>query len=318
MNRAVSSYLADLEARGLSHSLRKSDSYALKLLMLYLRESHSVTDWQSVAPSHMDGFLCHLRSHRTRQGKPLKTASLVRWIASVRSFFAWQHRRGHLLYDPAAHLTSPKLEMSLPRILSEADIARLIEMPDVALAIGLRDRALMEVLYATGIRHNEAYRLDLYDIDAGLRRLIIRLGKGKRDRLVPLTDAAAEWLAKYLTTARPKLAQGQGTNRQSNLLPSPAMWLAQTGKRLSYVMIEQRIKGYAAEANLKVNVHTFRHCCATHLLRGGASVRHVQRLLGHVQLDTTAIYTHLTTDDLRGAVERLPQSSFTPVSHPCG
>lgn len=311
MNRSVSSYLADLEARGLSHSLRKSDSYALKLLMLYLHKSHNVTDWQSVTPSYLDGFLCHLRRHRTRQRKPLKTASLVRWIAAVRSFFAWQHRRGHLLYDPAAHLILPKQEYPLPHVLNESDIARLIEMPDVTLAIGLRDRALMEVLYATGIRHNEAYRLDLYDVNAGLRRLIIRLGKGRRDRIVPLTDAAAEWLAKYLTTARPKLAQGQGTNRQSNLLPSPALWLAQTGKRLSYVMIEQRIKGYAAEANLKANVHTFRHCCATHLLRGGASVRHVQRLLGHAQLDTTAIYTHLTTDDLKEAVSRLPQSSLS-------
>ena len=202
----------------------------------------------------------------------------------------------------------------MPRVLNESDIARLIEIPDISTAIGVRDRALMEVLYATGIRHNEAYRLDLYDIDMRVQRLVIRLGKGRRDRIIPLGDTAIAWLARYIGMARPKLAHGIGRKPQSTVLPSSALWLAQTGKRLSYVMIEQRIKGYAACANIKANVHTFRHSCATHLLRGGASVRHIQRLLGHAQLDTTAIYTHLTTDDLRGALERLPQSSFEPVS----
>ncbi len=199
----------------------------------------------------------------------------------------------------------------MPRVLNESDIARLIEMPDITTAIGVRDRALMEVLYATGIRHNEAYRLDLYDVDARARRLIIRLGKGRRDRTIPIGDTAIAWLTKYIGMARPQLAQGIGRKPQSPVLPSSALWLAQTGKRLSYVMIEQRIKGYAAKAEIKANVHTFRHSCATHLLRGGASVRHIQRLLGHAQLDTTAIYTHLTTDDLRKAVDRLPQSSLS-------
>jgi integrase/recombinase XerD len=202
----------------------------------------------------------------------------------------------------------------LPRVLNESDIARLIEIPDISTAIGVRDRALMEVLYATGIRHNEAYRLDLYDFDMRVQRLVIRLGKGRRDRIIPLGDMAIAWLARYIGMARLQLAQGIGNKPQSPVLPSSALWLAQTGKRLSYVMIEQRIKGYAAKAEIKANVHTFRHSCATHLLRGGASVRHIQRLLGHSQLDTTAIYTHLTTDDLRQAVDRLPQSSLNRKS----
>lgn len=313
MNRLVSSYLADVEARGLSLSLRKSNLYALKLLMRYLREVHHATDWREVNREHLDGFLCWLHRHRTQQGKPLKTASLARWLSAVRSFFAWQHGRGELLCNPAEHLTAPKQEYPLPRVLNESDIARLIEMSDITTAIGVRDRALMEVLYATGIRHNEAYRLDLYDVDARARRLTIRLGKGRRDRIIPLGDTAIAWLTKYIGTARPQLAHGQGTKGRMPMLPSPALWLAQTGKRLSYVMIEQRIKGYAAKAEIKANVHTFRHSCATHLLRGGASVRHIQRLLGHAQLDTTAIYTHLTTDDLREAIEHLPQSSLAAM-----
>jgi integrase/recombinase XerD len=314
MNRLVTAHIADLEVRGLSLSLRKSSLYALGLLMLYLRETHGVTDWRAVTPSHLHGFLSHLQSrHRTRRGKPLKPATLSRWLSSVRSFFAWQHQHGHLLYDPAQSLISPQQELSLPRILSEADVTRMIETPDTGTAVGLRDRALMEVLYATGIRHGEAHRLDLYDVDVRARRLTVRLGKGKRDRIMPLTDTAASWLMRYLNMARPKLARGQGKG-QPAIIPSPALWLSVTGRRLSYAMIEQRIKGYAATARVKANVHTFRHCYATHLLRGGASVRHVQQLLGHARLDTTAIYTHLTTDDLRGVVERLPQSSFKPVS----
>lgn len=310
MKRAVAAFIADLEARGLSLSLRKSSLYALKLLMPYLREAHNITDWREVTPNHLDGFLCHLqRRHRTPRGKQLKPSSLSRWLSSVRSFFAWQHQHGHLLYNPAQCLIPPKPEMSLPRVLSESDITRLIEMPDITTAVGLRDRALMEVLYSTGIRHGEAYRLDLYDVDMRARRLIVRLGKGQRDRIVPLTNVAASWLAKYLSIVRPKLACGQ-RNKNQVMLPSSALWLSQTSKRLSYVMIEQRIKRYARAAHLKANIHTFRHCYATHLLRGGASVRHVQQLLGHARLDTTAIYTHLTTDDLRAVVERLPQSSF--------
>jgi integrase/recombinase XerD len=145
--------------------------------MRYLHKEHNVTDWREVSREHLDGYLCWLHRHRTRQGTPLKTATLARWLSAVRSFFAWQHGRGDLLCNPAEHLTAPKQEYPLPRVLNESDIARLIEMPDTMTAIGVRDRALMEVLYATGLRHNEAYRLDLYDVDARARRLIIRLGK---------------------------------------------------------------------------------------------------------------------------------------------
>lgn len=311
MNRAVSVYLADLETRGLSLSLRKSSLYALRLLMPYLREAHSISDWREVTPSHLDGFISHLqRRHRTPQDKQLKPSSLSRWLSSARSFFAWHHLRGSLLYNPAEHLTPPKQEISLPRVLNEEGITRLIEAPDTATSVGLRDRALMEVLYATGIRHGEAYRLNLYDVDTRAQRLIVRLGKGRRDRIIPLTNIATSWLAKYLGIARPILARGQ-RNKNQVIFPSSALWLSQTGRRLSYVMIEQRIKRYARAANLKANVHTFRHCYATHLLRGGASVRHVQQLLGHARIDTTATYTHLTTDDLRSVVTRLPQSSLS-------
>jgi integrase/recombinase XerD len=313
MNRALSAYLAELEARGFSLSSRESSSYALEWLIIFLRERHHVADWRAVTEAQLDGFLLHLREHRTRKSQPLKAATINRLRSVVRSFFAWQTRRGRLIYNPAERQTPSKSEYPLPHVLNESDITRLIEMPDCETAIGLRDRALMELLYATGIRHAEAHRLDLYDVDTSARRLTIRAGKGKRDRIVPVTENAAHWLTKYLSQARSELAGGQrrkGKQREVPQLASPALWLARTGKRLSYSWIEQIIKGYAIEAEVKANVHTFRHCCASHLLRHGASVRHIQKLLGHSNLRATEIYLHLDTADLARAVARLPQPSL--------
>ena len=217
----------------------------------------------------------------------------------------------------------------------------------------------METLYATGIRHAEAHRLDLYDIDTTAQRLTVRLGKGQRDRIVPLTETAAHWLTRYLTVARPELAAGlwwgkgrrrtrdranegrayHGGHRKNSLegksgpsflrttqrkplldqspslsdtqshsgptwiAAAPALWLSVTGRRLSYQMIAERIRDYALQAKVKASVHTFRHSCATHLLRGGASLRHVQQLLEHRDLNTTELYTRLELQDLKEAIE---------------
>jgi integrase/recombinase XerD len=196
----------------------------------------------------------------------------------------------------------------LAHVLNESEIAQLIETPDITTATGLRDRALMETLYATGIRHAEAHGLDLYDVDTAAHRLTVRLGKGQRDRLVPLTETAAQWITRYLTAARPELAAGQwwgkGHRRgQPKLIPpTTALWLSVTGRRLSYQMIADRIRDYALQAAVKASTHTFRHSCATHLLCGGASLRHVQQLLGHRDLNTTEIYTHAELQDLQPTI----------------
>ena len=313
MNRPVSSYLSALEARGCSPSLRESSRYALALLTEYLRRVHGVRCWRGVGSEHVAGFLRHLRhERRSRRGEPLKPATVAHWLSAVRSFFAWQHRRGRLPHDPAAYVEAPRLEFRLPRVPGEEDVARLIEGIDTRAAVGVRDRALLEVLYATGIRRGEAHRLDLRDVDVRARRLAVRRGKGRRDRVVPLTDVAAGWLAEYLRAARPELAWGLGATNGTPVPPTAPLWLARTGRRLSYEMVGQRVKLHASAVGVEAGAHTLRHCCATHLLRGGASIRHVQQLLGHASLDTTAIYTHLTVEDLRRAVARLPQSSLRP------
>jgi len=310
MNRAVDAYLAELEARHFSHSRRHHSARTLERLILYLREAHSITDWRAVNETHLRDFAVYAATrHRSPRGKRITAATLRQWLSIIRSFFAWQCKHGHLLHSPAARLVLPRGEQPLPHVLNEPEIARLIEAPNIKTAIGLRDRALMETLYATGIRHAEAHRLDLYDVDTAAHRLTVRLGKGQRDRMVPLTETAAHWLTRYVTAARSELAAGKlwgkGRRRgQPKLIPpTSALWLSLTGRRLSYQMIADRIRDYAVQAELKANVHTFRHCCATHLLRGGASVRHVQQLLGHRDLSTTDIYTHVEVSDLHQAVE---------------
>lgn len=310
MNRAVEAYLADLEARRFSHSRRYHAARTLERLLLYLREAHHVTDWRTVTETHLRDFAVYAASrHHTPKGKRISAATLRQWLAIIRSFFVWLNRTGRLLHNPAERLAFPRKEQPLPHVLNEADIARIIETSDTGTALGIRDRALMEVLYATGIRHSEAHHLDLYDVDTAARQLIVRLGKGQRDRLVPLTETAAYWLTRYVTVARPELAAGKlwgkGKRRgQPKIIPpTSALWLSVTSRRLSYQMIAERIRDYALQAEVRASVHTFRHCCATHLLRGGASIRHLQQLLGHRDLNTTEIYTQIELADLKQAIE---------------
>jgi integrase/recombinase XerD len=314
MNRAVIAYLADLEARRLSRSRRYQSQHALELLTTWLTEAQAIDDWRAVTESQLRGFLIWLgRDYQTAQQQPVKAASIKNWWACIRGFFAWCQGRGRLLSNPAEPITIPKVERPLPHVLNESEIVRLIEMPDVATVIGLRDRALLEMLYATGIRHGEAHRLDLFDLDARARRLTIREGKGRRDRVVPLTANACHWLKRYLSEARPELAAGKlwgkgQSRRRRQVALVPALWLSVTGRRFSYQMIAQIVREYAEAAELKANVHTFRHCCATHLLRSGADLRHIQRLLGHDRIDTTMLYTHLDIEDLHQAVAKLETS----------
>lgn len=310
MNRAVDAYLTELEALRFSHSRRDHSARTLERLVLYLREAHQVTDWRAVNENHLRDFAVYAATrHRSPKGKYISAATLRQWLAIIRSFFVWMNRHGRLLHNPAERLVFPRNEQPLPQVLNEPDIARLIETPDTGTALGIRDRALMETLYATGIRHAEVHRLDLYDVDTAAYRLTVRLGKGQRDRFVPLTETAAHWLSRYLTAARPELAAGKfwGAGRRRGppklIPPTSALWLSLTGHRLSYQMIAQRIRDCASQAELTATVHTFRHSCATHLLRGGASVRHVQQLLGHHDLNTTEIYTHIELQDLQQAIE---------------
>lgn len=303
MKDELADYLSDLEARNYSHSRLMHVHRAMEMLRLYLKDAHQVSDWREVGKVHLNGFTVFAsKRYRTSKGKQVGANTLRQWLSCIRGFFDWMKLHGRLIYDPSEGLRLPRLTHKLPHVLSEQAIARLIEAADITTPIGIRDRALMETLYATGIRHSEAHKLNIFDVDAASEVLIVRQGKGRRDRCVPLTETATQWLTRYITEARPQLAATQSQGKARPLAPTSALWLSTRGRRLSYQMIAERISDYAAQAELKATVHTFRHSCATHLLRGGASIRHIQQLLGHECLETTEIYTQVEIEDLRQAI----------------
>ena len=317
MNKALADYLAELESRRYSYSRLTHVRRTIEMLMLYLKEAHQLDDWRAVNESHLRAFAVFAATgHRTTKGNLVSPDTLRQWLSCLRCFFAWMNETGRLVHNTAERLELPRKARTLPHLLSETQIGQLIETPDTHTTMGLRDRALMEVLYATGIRLSEAHKLDLYDVDTSTGLLIVRQGKGGRDRVVPLTETASRWLTRYITEARPELAAGlrpkrTTKNKPLSKAPTPALWLARQGRRLSKHMIAGRITQYARQANLKASPHSFRRSCATHLLRGGASIRHVQQLLGHRGLETTEIYTHVEIEDLKRAVDRA--SELRPI-----
>lgn len=231
-------------------------------------------------------------------------------------FSAWQlfrrlYNSNLVLTNVAENFRLPKAGLSLPHVLTESEINLIIEQPDITKAIGTRDRAMLETLYATGIRHGELHKLNVRDFDG--RTLRIREGKGQRERIVPLTENSSNWIEKYIATARIELMNGvyhgKGKSRQKRIIANPtALWLSTNGRRLCYPQIWKIVKIHAEAAGLDATVHTFRHCCATHLLRRGASLRHIQKLLGHQSLETTVIYTHLKISDVKNAVDKAAEN----------
>ncbi|MBK9241370.1 MAG: site-specific tyrosine recombinase XerD [Acidobacteria bacterium] len=222
----------------------------------------------------------------------LSPSSTARLVASVRGFYLHLRRRGDIGENPADDLHAPKAFLSLPRFLSMAEVDALLAAPDVSTPGGLRDRALIEVLYATGLRVSELVSLRMADVrlDQGYVQC---LGKGSKERIVPLGDVAAGWVRQYLSEARPAFVKKK----------DPAwLFVSQRGaRRLSRGGFWQILKDYGDAAGLKTHLspHVLRHSFATHLLERGADLRAIQTMLGHADLSTTQIYTHVMEVRLR-------------------
>lgn len=302
MNKEVEKYLLELETAAYSKNSRQASERALNSLLLYLQEAFFIERWNETEEVHLNSFLVHLWKHTDQ-----KNSSVRQTVSRIRGFFKWLDETNRVLTNIAENFLLPKAGLSLPLVLTESEIASLIEQPDISKAIGVRDRAMLETLYATGIRHGELFQLNVRDFDG--RTLSIREGKGKRERLVPLTENASEWIEKYIATSRVELLNGiyAGKNKsgKKRIITNPtALWLSVKSKRLSYEQIWWRVKAHAEAAGVEATVHTFRHSCATHLLRRGASLRHIQKLLGHKSLETTVIYTQVEISDVKKAVEK--------------
>lgn len=224
--------------------------------------------------------------------------SIARKTSSIRALLKWSVMRGYIDSDPSQGLTVPKLDRPLPRLMRAADAARLCELPATDDPIGIRDRALLELLYGSGLRVSEACGLDIDDVD--LRRgSVLVLGKGRKERHVPLSEPARDAIDTYLRDARHDLA------RRSRGASGPALFLNTRGKRLNQRSVRHVMSRYlTAEGMAEIGPHALRHSFATHLLDGGADLRAVQELLGHENLATTQIYTHVSTERLKAVYEQ--------------
>lgn len=271
----------------------------------YLREVGSFLTWlegrgvdlASVRAEDVLGYQSALYAQRKPNGKPYSSGNQKNRLKAIKSFFRFLYRRGYLLQNLAASVEYPRLERRLPRVILTRDEARrILEAPDTKTPTGLRDRAIFETFYGTGIRCAELSNLTPDDVDTEEGVLRVIRGKGRRDRNVPLTRAAATAIDAYLAKARPKLVR-----REKRFL-----FLQNRGAKMDSGTLSRLVQQWARKARVKKHVtcHTFRHSVATHLLKGRADIRHIQALLGHASLATTERYTHVEIQDLKEVVRR--------------
>lgn len=246
----------------------------------------------SLAQADKDTIMAYLYA---LQMKGRSSATVSRHLAAMRSFFRFLVREGTLAKDPTADLESPKQHQKLPRVLNAEEVDLLLGQPMSGEPCGLRDKAMLELLYATGIRVTELISLDLEHIHIN-NGFIRCYGKGKKERMVPLGDVAARCLQEYLDRGRPKLMRDK----------NQAFFVNQHGRRLTRQGFWKILKKYARSAGItkEVTPHTIRHSFATHLLENGADIRSVQEMLGHSDISTTQIYTHLTKNKLKEIYNR--------------
>lgn len=250
----------------------------------YLQDLKQLVLWRGKALSQFDksDFAEYLRFLAEEGRNP---RSVARCLSAARHFYRLQIAEKHLQSDPTLDLESPRLGQPLPKVLSEQDVESLLNAPDLNTALGLRDKAMLELLYACGLRVTELVSLSLDE--PNLRAGFIRVrGKGSKERLVPMGAVARDWLIEYLQTGRPELVRGQANE---------ALFPSRVGGFMSRQNFWYAIKAYAKQAGIEraLSPHTLRHAFATHLLNHGADLRVVQMLLGHSDLSTTQIYTHV-------------------------
>jgi len=221
----------------------------------------------------------------------VKASSSSRILSTLRRFYRYQVRENVIQEDPCSHVLSPKLGRTLPKSLSENDVEALLNMPDINVPIGLRDRAMLETLYATGLRVSELVQLQVNEINLTVGVLRV-LGKGGKERLVPIGEQASDWIEKYLISARSSMIKQKVSNE---------IFVTNRGKGMTRQAFWHLIKKYALQAGIKtaLSPHTLRHAFATHLLNHGADLRSIQMLLGHADLSTTQIYTHIAKQRLQ-------------------
>jgi len=247
----------------------------------------------AVSQAVLERYQKHLFYYRKRDGHPLRVTRQQQHLRGVKRFFRWLTQQGHLPADPASGLEIPRGPSgTLPEALSEEEVERVLGVLDLGNLYELRDRAVLEVLYSTGLRRMEVRNLTLYDIDGQRGTVFVRQGKGRKDRVVPIGERALAWVKKYADEVRPHLSIDP---KQVHL------FLNKVGGPLSLTVLSQHVRGYFKRAGITKagSCHLLRHTMATLLLEHGADIRYIQEMLGHSNLATTERYTHVSIVKLR-------------------
>lgn len=272
--------------KGLSQNTIKAYERDLVNYLAYIQNMLKIDSFDDITRMHIIQFLGQLKG----EGKSSRT--LARHIASIRSFHQFLLREKVAGHDPTIHIETPQQEKNLPKVLSVSDVQSLLEAPDRSTLFGVRDKAMLELLYGTGTRISELLDLNLDDIHLTIGFVRCR-GKGNKERIIPIGAEATKAIELYLKDVRPRLQKDK--NR------TDALFLNHHGKRLTRQGFWKNLKKLAAKANIekKLTPHTLRHSFATHLLENGADLRAVQEMLGHADISTTQIYTHVSKSRLK-------------------
>lgn len=301
-------HLKALAAHGYAVHTQKNRRAHLRQFTTWC-ELRGITTAPEITPEALELYRHWLYERRTKEGKPLAWGTQAQKLVAVRQWLAWLAKTERLLHNPAAALELPKLPRRLPRaVLSASEAEAVLARPDPETTLGLRDRAILEVLYSTGIRRAELAGLLLPDVDFERGILLVREGKGGKDRFVPVGERALVWVEIYLNRARPRLARGRDPGH---------LFLTSRGGRFHTNRLSELVRGYIAAADLgkSGSCHVFRHTAATLMLEGGADIRDIQEMLGHDDLSSTQVYTRVSIQRLKD-VHRRTHPAAAPARPP--
>lgn len=290
INNILMDYLHYLKVeRGLSENTIASYGIDLKLFLEYLRENE-IPSFKQVNKEVIVNYM------QAEKNNNKANSSILRSVSSLRKFFQYLAQEKIIEKDPMLLIDTPKKKQHLPQVLTKEEVEKLLHSPNTGQVLGLRDRAMLELMYATGLRISEIINLKLEDLHLTMGTLQT-LGKGHKERIVPVGDEAIKWVNRYLEEARPKLLK----QKRSNYL-----FLNFHGNNLTRQGVWKNLKAEVRKAGIQKNItpHTLRHSFATHILENGADLRIVQELLGHADISTTQIYTHLSNKQLADIYNR--------------
>ena len=288
----LDAHVEDLEAHNFSsHTVNNRIVYVRRFAMWCLERD--LTMPSEITKPILERYQRALFQYRNEKGAAMSFATQSGHLIHIRAFFKWLCKKGRIPVNPASEIELPRKGERLPdAVLSIDEVERIMSQPNTAEPIGLRDRAILEVFYACGIRRTEITQLTIYSVDPERQTLLVRQGKGKKDRFIPIGKRAIAWIQRYMSDARPRLIIDSSVQ---------TLFLSNLGQALEPQTLSSYISDYIAKAGIEKSgsCHMFRHAMATHMLDNGADIRFIQVMLGHAKLDTTEIYTRVSIKKLQ-------------------